>query len=168
MDAEGAQRASEVLTATRSSIRVVSSAYGIRVAKWLGDGALVVGTDVKGVLAALLEIRADAFDRQVPLPLRGGAAAGKALVFEGDDYIGRPINMAAKLCNMAEPGWVLVPRSLAEDHSDLVWISAGVTRKVPGTPGDVDLAVIELLDAEADQDTPAAGAVHGAWTLPAS
>jgi adenylate cyclase len=167
VDAEGAERASEVLTATRSSIRVVSSAYGIRVAKWLGDGALVVGTDVKGVLAGILEIRADVVDRQVPLLLRGGATAGKALVFEGDDYIGRPINLAAKLCALAEPGRILVPQSLAETHADVVRIGARTTKQVPGTAAPVELAVIEMVEPEADQEPLGPGTVHGAWTLPA-
>ena len=35
-------------------------------------------------------------------------AAGKVIVFEGDDFIGMPINFASRLCDAAAPGEVLV------------------------------------------------------------
>ena len=47
-----------------------------------------------------------------PLPLRGGVAAGRVILFEGDDYIGRPVNLAARLCDEAEPHQLLVTASL--------------------------------------------------------
>jgi class 3 adenylate cyclase len=36
------------------------------------------------------------------------------LVFEGDDYIGRTVNLAARLCDEARPGELLV--ATAEEH----------------------------------------------------
>ena len=36
-------------------------------------------------------------------------ATGLALLFEGDDYIGSAVNLAARLCDAAGPGEVLVP-----------------------------------------------------------
>jgi class 3 adenylate cyclase len=148
---KGPERASEVLTAVRSSIRVVSSAYGVRVAKWLGDGALIVGTEIKSALAATLEVKADVADRAVPLELRGGVAAGKALVFEGDDYIGRPLNVAAKLCALAEPGTILAPAELAREHLDVVEILDEVFRRMPGSPEPVRLASIAQISLEPGQ-----------------
>ncbi len=142
VDTQGPERASDVLTAVRSSIRVVSSAYGVRVAKWLGDGALIVGTEIKAALAATLETKADVAEREVPLALRGGVAAGKALVFEGDDYIGRPLNVAAKLCAVAEPDTVLAPLELAQEHRDVVEIVEELSRQLPGSPSPVSLAAI--------------------------
>lgn len=151
VEAQGPERASEVLTEVRSSIRVVSSAYGVRVAKWLGDGALVVGTEIKGALEATLETKADVADRDVPLLLRGGVAAGKALVFEGDDYIGRPLNVAAKLCALADPDSVLAPLELAEEHMDVLTILERLTRQVPGIAGPTSLASIGPSPLEPEQ-----------------
>ena len=37
------------------------------------------------------------------LALRGGFAHGQALIMDGDDYIGRPTNLAARLCQAARP-----------------------------------------------------------------
>jgi class 3 adenylate cyclase len=50
--------------------------------------------------------------RGCALPLRGGVAAGRVILFEGDDYIGRPVNLAARLCDEAEPHQLLVTASL--------------------------------------------------------
>ena len=41
-----------------------------------------------------------------------GVAAGRVILFEGDDYIGRPVNLAARLCDEAEPHQLLVTASL--------------------------------------------------------
>ena len=50
--------------------------------------------------------------RGCALPLRAGLAAGRVILFEGDDYIGRPVNLAARLCDEAEPHQLLVTASL--------------------------------------------------------
>ena len=42
-------------------------------------------------------------------------ATGRALLFEGDDYIGSAVNLAARLCDAAGPGEVLVPAEQAVD-----------------------------------------------------
>ena len=39
--------------------------------------------------------------------MRGGIADGWALLFDGDDYIGRPVNLAARLSQAARPGELL-------------------------------------------------------------
>ena len=44
-----------------------------------------------------------------PLTLRAGIATGYALLFEGDDYIGSAVNMAARLCDIAGDYEVLIP-----------------------------------------------------------
>jgi adenylate cyclase len=42
-------------------------------------------------------------------------ATGRALLFEGDDYVGSAVNLAARLCDAAGPGEVLVPGDQAID-----------------------------------------------------
>ena len=52
----------------------------------------------------------EAFGRDdVPLSLRGGLASGPVILFEGDDYIGSAVNMAARLCDAARDVDVLMP-----------------------------------------------------------
>ena len=46
------------------------------------------------------------------MPLRGGLAAGRVILFEGDDYIGRAVILAARLCDGANPHQLLITSSL--------------------------------------------------------
>lgn len=104
-DRHGAHAAIEVLTRFRSASRDVATRRGARVAKWLGDGVMLVGSEPGPVLATvgelLLRFRDDPFD------VHAGIAGGKVLLFEGDDYIGRAVNLAARLCEAATPGEAL-------------------------------------------------------------
>jgi class 3 adenylate cyclase len=42
------------------------------------------------------------------LALRGGICEGKVIMFEGDDYIGAAVNVAARLCSLAKAGQLLL------------------------------------------------------------
>ncbi|MGO9877505.1 MAG: adenylate/guanylate cyclase domain-containing protein [Acidimicrobiia bacterium] len=101
----GEHAAIDALTAFRLLVRDIATRRGILVEKWLGDGAMLVGTDVSPTIAAAVELIAR-HDGQ-PLALRGGVAHGQVLIFDGDDYIGRPTNLAARLCQVARPGELL-------------------------------------------------------------
>ena len=65
-------------------------------AKWLGDGVMLVGTEAGPLIAAVgelaLRLHDDEFD------IHAGIADGTVLLFEGDDYVGRPVNLAAPAC----------------------------------------------------------------------
>jgi len=101
----GTPAALEVLTRFRSAVRGVTGRRGVRVLKWLGDGAMLVGVEPGPVIAAVCELSlrfdADNFD------IHAGIAGGHVLLFEGDDYIGPAANHAARLCEAAAPGEVL-------------------------------------------------------------
>lgn len=103
--AEGEYAAIDALGTFRSLCREIATRRGVRVAKWLGDGAMLVGVDVAATIAASVELIGRHQDR--PLELRGGVAHGWVLLFEGDDYIGRPANLAARFCQVGRPGEVL-------------------------------------------------------------
>ena len=132
-DQYGAHAATEMLTRFRSAIRDVTARRGARVAKWLGDGVMLVGTEPGPVIATvaelLLRFRDDAFE------IHAGIAAGTVLLFEGDDYIGRPVNLAARLCEAAAPGELLALGVEAE-VPDWVTSSGTVTVRAVGI-GDV-------------------------------
>jgi class 3 adenylate cyclase len=106
VDHHGDEAAVTELQLLRSSVREVTPMFGVRVEKWLGDGAMLVGVDNEPVVAAVVAIE-QRHRRNGVLPLRAGIATGLVLLLEGDDYIGRAVNLAARLCARAEPGEVL-------------------------------------------------------------
>ncbi|MFQ5558571.1 MAG: adenylate/guanylate cyclase domain-containing protein [Acidimicrobiales bacterium] len=104
----GPHRSVELLGEFRRITRNVAAKRGVRVAKWLGDGCLLVGTSAPPVIAVGAHlIHHFSSPPQSAVAVRVGAATGIALLFEGDDYIGEPVNLAAKLCAAARPGEML-------------------------------------------------------------
>lgn len=107
MDERGDDVAAEALGILRAATRAACEEHGVRVAKWLGDGAMLVGVDAGRVIACVLAIE-QRVAATCELPLRGGVCTGAVLLFEGDDYVGPAVNIAARLCASAEPSQVLV------------------------------------------------------------
>jgi adenylate cyclase len=101
----GEHAAIDAVTRFRALTRRITTQRGVRTAKWLGDGAMIVGVDVGPTIAAAAEVIAR-YDGRT-LALRGGVAHGQVLLFDGDDYLGRPANLAARLCQAARPGELL-------------------------------------------------------------
>lgn len=101
----GPEHAVALLSDFRRLVRNVAAKRGVRVAKWLGDGAMLVGTEPEPTSALAVDL-VHRF-AETDITVRAGIATGVALLFEGDDYIGEPVNLAARLCSVAEPGEVL-------------------------------------------------------------
>ena len=105
VDKHGEHAALAVLTRFRSVVRDIVARRGVRVGKWLGDGVMLVGIDPDVAAAAAAEMLCrfpgDGID------IHAGLASGPVLLFEGDDYVGRPVNLAARLCAAAGPGELL-------------------------------------------------------------
>ena len=112
-EVHGDEEAVAVLTGFRTLVRDVASEHGVRVAKWLGDGAMFVGTDGGDLAAALIDLDRRA-DDAVNLPIRAGMSGGDVILFEGDDYIGSPVNLAARLSDVAAPAEMLATGDMAE------------------------------------------------------
>lgn len=121
-DTEGDDAASEVLVLFRAAVREVCARKGVRIAKWLGDGAMLIGVESEELAEALIDL-SDILQASV-LPLRAGVAAGPVILFEGDDYIGASVNLAARLCDRAEPGQVLAPA----DFPSLLMVNTHVSK----------------------------------------
>ena len=102
---QGAHSAVERLGEFRRITRNVAAKRGVRVAKWLGDGVMIVGAEPTPTIAFGAHLVHHFSGSGVDV--RVGIATGIALLFEGDDYIGEPVNLAAKLCAAAEPGEML-------------------------------------------------------------
>ena len=155
---EGDDPATRVLAEFRRTVRDVASGRGVRVAKWLGDGAMIVGVQAGPLVVAMLEIEAIAEDARSLLPIRAGLATGPVILFEGDDYIGTPVNLAARLCDVAGPRQVLAASGLCDYCPP--WVMAR-DRYEMAIPGFVDPVELVRLSARPPGDHPVTDPVCG-------
>jgi class 3 adenylate cyclase len=100
-EAEGDERAVSVLAVFRSTLRGICSRRAVRIAKWLGDGAMLVSVESKPLVAAALEMMFAAESAPEPMTIKCGITIGHVILLEGDDYIGHAVNVAARLCELA-------------------------------------------------------------------
>jgi class 3 adenylate cyclase len=105
-EVEGDERAVSILSAFRSMVRDICSRRGVRVAKWLGDGAMLVSVETTPLVAATIEMQVASRRRAQPMAVRCGLTADDVILLEGDDYIGHAVNVAARLCDVAPGGEV--------------------------------------------------------------
>lgn len=117
-EAEGDEEAVRVLAEFRAAARDVASRRGVRVAKWLGDGAMLVSVGPGLLVTTVLEIEERIDWSGSPLALRAGLAQGPVILFEGDDHIGSSVNLAARLCDAAGAHQVLATPDLAASAPD--------------------------------------------------
>jgi class 3 adenylate cyclase len=147
---EGDEHAVANLARFRLAVRETCSRRGVRVAKWLGDGAMLVCVETPPLIGALIELEHRIADG--PLALRSGLSVGNVILFEGDDYIGHAVNLAARLCDLARghevlaspdvcdhvPAWVHVERLGARDVRSL-----GAVELIELSLGDVPDPVVD-------------------------
>ncbi len=118
LEREGTRASIDLVSEFRALVREVSARRGVRVAKWLGDGAMLVGVRTGPVLATATEICSR--QQYQPLPARAGVAVSPVLLFDGDDYLGRAANFAARICDDAPPGRVLCDQDCADSIPEWV------------------------------------------------
>jgi adenylate cyclase len=135
----GDDAAGRLLGAFRTIAREVASERGVRIAKWLGDGCMIVAVDQSDCIAFTMDLEARAADVCAPLTLRAGIATGYALLFEGDDYIGSAVNMAARLCDVAEGTAVLIPTMGLERLPEGVSATPHGAVELAGFPGPIEV-----------------------------
>jgi adenylate cyclase len=105
-DSHGDDAAVAELVKLRASVRAAAPLFGVRVDKWLGDGVMLVGVDVEPVVAAVVAI-CNQMTEVGELQMRAGVATGPVIILEGDDYVGKAVNTAARLCDRADAGQIL-------------------------------------------------------------
>ncbi len=113
-DLHGDDEAVAVLAQFRSSVRSIASDVGVRIAKWLGDGAMLVAVEGPSLVSAVVEVQ-ERFALDGLLPVRAGLAWGRVILFEGDDYTGGAVNLASRLCDLAQPFEVLATAEVAHE-----------------------------------------------------
>lgn len=154
-DSHGPLAARDVLVAFRQAARHVAERRGVRIAKWMGDGALLVAVEPAAVVACAVDIVGRIHTEE--LDVRAGVSTGPALLIDGDDYVGRSLNLASRLCDIAPPGTVLADSDSCRDLPD--WIVskryASVTIKGIGRRRDI----LQL--------SVGSGAEAPLWALPA-
>jgi adenylate cyclase len=138
----GDDAAGRLLGAFRTIVRQVASDRGVRIAKWLGDGCMVVSVEQEDAIAFVLDLETRAGDVCSPLTLRAGIASGYTLLFEGDDYIGSAVNMAARLCDIAQAYEVLIPTMGLERLPAGVVATPRDEVQLAGFPGVIDVVAL--------------------------
>ena len=115
-DEFGDDESVRVLTIFRGAVREVATEFGVRIAKWLGDGCMLVSVDADKLVGAVAKLEALAHELELTLSLHAGCAGGAVILLEGDDYtaIGSVVNLAARLAAVARPHEILAPVELAE------------------------------------------------------
>ena len=114
---DGDERAVDILTAFRALLRDICSRRGVRIAKWLGDGVMLVCVETLPLLETILELHHVVCEVSGPVQavsIRSGVTSGDVILMEGDDYIGHCVNVAARLCDYAQAGEALASPSVID------------------------------------------------------
>jgi class 3 adenylate cyclase len=138
----GDDAAGRLLASWRAVTREVASDTGVRIAKWLGDGCMIVAVEQQDAVVFAMELQRRSAKSCAPLSIRIGMATGLALLFEGDDYIGTAVNTAARLCDAAAPHEVLIPAEHVEDLPEGITASRHAALELRGL--SEALPVVEL------------------------
>ena len=147
----GDEKTVVVLAALRTTLREVAARRGVRIVKWLGDGAMLSATHVDALVGLVLEVRHRLTGSVVQsLQLRVGIDVGPVIMFEGDDYIGRPVNRAARLCDLADEGQVLATVGVAEGLPPWVDAHPVAPALLPGFAQPTELVAVDVAAAGAD------------------
>ncbi len=111
----------DVLTAFEDAASAAAERVGeVMLAKTIGDAVMFVGGSPDAVAHVLLQtVEADP-EELVDVERRAGMAYGEVLVRDGD-YVGTPVNTAARLTDLARPGSLLVSPDTAEALADDGW-----------------------------------------------
>jgi adenylate cyclase len=113
-DQYGDDASVRVLTVFRASVRQVATDFGVRIAKWLGDGCMLVSVEPHHLVASVCELERLVHEADLPLSMHAGCAGGGVILLEGDDYTGRSVNLAARLSTAAKAHEILAPVDLLQ------------------------------------------------------
>jgi class 3 adenylate cyclase len=112
-DEHGDEESVRVLTTFRSACRTVATEFGVRIAKWLGDGCMFVSVVPEQLVAGVCTLEREIDELDLPLQIHAGMAGGSVILLEGDDYTGGCVNLASRLMDAAGPHEILAVPELA-------------------------------------------------------
>lgn len=108
----GDEAAAELADRLAPLVQRPAERHGGRVVKWLGDGVMFHFRDPTGGVVAALEM-IDAIPAAGLPPAHVGLHTGP-VVFQGGDYFGRTVNVAARVSERAGPGQILVSQEVVD------------------------------------------------------
>ena len=100
-DEHGDEESVRVLTAFRGAVREIATDFGVRIAKWLGDGCMLVSVEAPQLVAGVCQLEQRIDELDIPLLMHAGMAGGPVILLEGDDYTGTSVNLASRLMGAA-------------------------------------------------------------------
>jgi class 3 adenylate cyclase len=159
----GDERTVIVLASFRTRVREIAARRGVRVTKWLGDGAMLSSVDTQAVVSRGLELGFTA-PGLVPLEIRAGLARGPVIMFEGDDYIGRATNVASRLCDAAAPAEVLATREVVSHVPRWVAVTEACAYAAQGFDRPLEASRLEVGSDDHMVTDPCCGLVLPAVT----
>jgi ABC-type transport system substrate-binding protein/class 3 adenylate cyclase/tRNA A-37 threonylcarbamoyl transferase component Bud32/streptogramin lyase len=107
----GDEAAAELAATFAELVRVAVGEHEGRLIELRGDEALVVFESARGALRAALAIQQQVQDAELARGVGIGLDAGEAVPV-GAGYRGGALNMAARLCSLAEPGQVIASEAV--------------------------------------------------------
>ncbi|MCA9831406.1 MAG: adenylate/guanylate cyclase domain-containing protein [Dehalococcoidia bacterium] len=107
----GDEAAQEVLRGHNTTVRKALEAHGGREVKHTGDGIMAAFPSAVRAVEAALQVQRELAGGEVRV--RIGLNAGEPIA-EDDDLFGTAVQLAARICDRAEPGQVLVSRVVAD------------------------------------------------------
>jgi adenylate cyclase len=126
----------------------------VRLVKMIGDAAMLVSTEPRALLDAILGllVAVEAEGEEFP-PLRAGIACGEGLS-RGGDWFGAPVNLASRITDKARPGAVVVTAEFMEGIADdgYRWTKLPGRRKFKGISEDQVLFRVRRADADTLRD----------------
>ncbi len=149
-ESEGDERAVAVLGVFRAALRDICSRRAVRIAKWLGDGAMLVSIDTMPLVAATLEMKAAIDVAPEPVTIKCGVTTGTVILLEGDDYIGHAVNVAARLCDLAVGREVLAVSSVVAELPPWATVEAADQISVRGLGQPIDVVRVGLPESGPD------------------
>ncbi len=108
----GDEAAAELASHLTPLVQRPAERHGGKVVKWLGDGVMFHFREPTGGVVAALEM-VDAISAAGLPPAHVGLHTGP-VVFQGGDYFGRTVNLAARIGERAAPGQVLVTQEIVD------------------------------------------------------
>jgi adenylate cyclase len=108
----GDEAAAELAARLTPLVQRPAERHDGKVVKWLGDGVMFHFREPTGAVVAALEM-VDAISAAGLPPAHVGLDTGP-VVFQGGDYFGRTVNLAARIGEQAAPGQVLVTQEIVD------------------------------------------------------
>jgi adenylate cyclase len=94
-----------------ATVRLLAAEHGAQVVKTLGDAAMLRASDPGTALRLALHLHTELDDSGLP-PVHAGAHTGRAVERAGD-WFGATVNLAARVCDAARAGELLVTDATA-------------------------------------------------------